>query len=350
MQPTPTDAFTELQSPSTAVYTVNHTMTPPVISSLWGGYQVSQSLEGKAHMPQAIALCAENAKSLVRRPIELLPQSNFQPVFSSQPQGSSVKQEQLSEQLQDIQALFDLVDSFSTGNDSSPIEEEFVGLTTDDSLQLSYVPLEERLPETPKSALYPAINNALTAAYLAPHQEIVGAMTECGSLSSDLSFSPDSSVLEGGFVHNDANIRGYNSDMVSSTSLNSKQSVKQELNVKSCSMAITRPKLSYRCLIRQAILAQPEKQAKLQQIYKWISDNYPFYSVENQSCWKNSVRHALSLNKKVFKKSEDKAADKRSSYWTLDDSVQDKSKKHKIKHSTPVEQHQVFIPPPLFYR
>ncbi|ELT99268.1 hypothetical protein CAPTEDRAFT_50686, partial [Capitella teleta] len=78
-----------------------------------------------------------------------------------------------------------------------------------------------------------------------------------------------------------------------------------------------RPNLSYPCLIRQAILAQPEKQAKLQQIYKWISDNYPFYGVASESSWKNSVRHALSLGK-AFKKSEDKAEDKRSSYWTLD--------------------------------
>ena len=55
------------------------------------------------------------------------------------------------------------------------------------------------------------------------------------------------------------------------------------------------------------------------------------------------MRHALSLGK-AFKKSEDKAEDKKSSYWTLDDTVPVKSKKHKIKHSTAVKQDQVSSP------
>ncbi|CAJ0837552.1 11526_t:CDS:10 [Entrophospora sp. SA101] len=57
-----------------------------------------------------------------------------------------------------------------------------------------------------------------------------------------------------------------------------------------------KPPYSYSSLIGQAILQSPEKKLIVNDIFKWISSTYPYYST-NQGSWKNSIRHNLSKSK-----------------------------------------------------
>ncbi|CAG8596570.1 17132_t:CDS:10 [Dentiscutata erythropus] len=56
-----------------------------------------------------------------------------------------------------------------------------------------------------------------------------------------------------------------------------------------------KPCYSYSSLIGQALMQAPGRTLALAEIYKWISDTYPFYK-QDQDGWKNSIRHNLSLN------------------------------------------------------
>ncbi|KAK4047325.1 hypothetical protein OIV83_005503 [Microbotryomycetes sp. JL201] len=78
-----------------------------------------------------------------------------------------------------------------------------------------------------------------------------------------------------------------------------------------------RPSFSYSALIGQAILGNPDKRARLSEIYDFVMTNYPYYR-RNESGWQNSIRHNLSLQP-VFRKIPDETytGNKKSCFWTI---------------------------------
>ncbi|KAI8366065.1 uncharacterized protein BYT42DRAFT_588776 [Radiomyces spectabilis] len=79
-----------------------------------------------------------------------------------------------------------------------------------------------------------------------------------------------------------------------------------------------KPPYSYATLIAHAILTSRDGRLTLSGIYRWISENYPFYTLGLRG-WQNSVRHNLSL-KKCFTKIERRptqANPGKGCYWTL---------------------------------
>ena len=42
-------------------------------------------------------------------------------------------------------------------------------------------------------------------------------------------------------------------------------------------------------------------QATLADIYHWIQEKFPYYHLQTNQGWKNSIRHNLSLNKSFMK-------------------------------------------------
>jgi hypothetical protein len=77
-----------------------------------------------------------------------------------------------------------------------------------------------------------------------------------------------------------------------------------------------RPPYRYATLIAMAILRANNRCLSLAQIYQWISDSFPYYSL-TESGWQNSIRHKLSLNKNFIKTKRPSHGPGKGHYWGL---------------------------------
>lgn len=77
---------------------------------------------------------------------------------------------------------------------------------------------------------------------------------------------------------------------------------------------ITRPNHPYKVLIAKAILSHSDRKLVLADIIDYIAKNYPYYKVEDSS-WKNSIRHSLSLNDCFIKVGRSNRG--KSNYWSI---------------------------------
>jgi len=93
---------------------------------------------------------------------------------------------------------------------------------------------------------------------------------------------------------------------------------------------MTRPPYSYVALIAMAISSAPDGRMTLAEIYRYISERFPYFRADTDrtrrdGCdarrWKNSIRHNLSLNDcfvRVDRSTDiDRKTNGQGSYWTL---------------------------------
>lgn len=113
--------------------------------------------------------------------------------------------------------------------------------------------------------------------------------------------------LAGGETHSDEGPKGEDG-MIGSMALSDSDLSPGEL---------TRPPLSYACLICEAIHSTSEKRLTLSGIYKYLSDKYPYFR-HTKSGWQNSIRHNLSLNKAFRKVPRSLGEPGKGMFWIVD--------------------------------
>lgn len=80
---------------------------------------------------------------------------------------------------------------------------------------------------------------------------------------------------------------------------------------------LTKPPLSYACLIAEAINSTEDKRLTLSGIYKYLADKYPYFRY-TKSGWQNSIRHNLSLNKAFRKMPRSVDEPGKGMFWVID--------------------------------
>ncbi|EPB92094.1 hypothetical protein HMPREF1544_01158 [Mucor circinelloides 1006PhL] len=78
-----------------------------------------------------------------------------------------------------------------------------------------------------------------------------------------------------------------------------------------------KPPFSYATIIAHAILSSENRKLTLSEIYQWISEQYPCYSMKDHR-WQNSIRHNLSLQKAFVKLDRDaNTPSGKGCFWTI---------------------------------
>ncbi|QDS70278.1 hypothetical protein FKW77_007842 [Venturia effusa] len=95
----------------------------------------------------------------------------------------------------------------------------------------------------------------------------------------------------------------------------------------------SKPPYSYAQLIGMAILRAPNRRLTLASIYKWISDSFSFYRL-NENGWQNSIRHNLSLSKAFEKRERPKDDPGKGNYWAIVPGHEETFTKEKPRRNT----------------
>jgi hypothetical protein len=89
-----------------------------------------------------------------------------------------------------------------------------------------------------------------------------------------------------------------------------------------------RPGISYAELITEAIESSAEGMLTLKEIYAYISNKHPYFSLKKTG-WQNSIRHNLSLNKSFYKVPRTPVNPGKGSFWKINYELHSAKASHK---------------------